>query len=207
MEVKIYALIDPNSMRVRYIGRTKSSLVKRLSEHVSKSRLNYNNTHKSNWIKSLLKVNSKPYIRQLCVVDGWKESHDKERALIHKYRDRLLNHDDRGEGSKNHIVGEEYKRAISDTLKAKYASGELKNPSSKQVHVYNLHGDYLSSYESGADASTQIGIAYSAIYKCTSGLAKQYAGYQFSLEKVDSMPTITKKSKVIHNQAVQRTAV
>lgn len=202
MIVRIYALVDPFTLRIRYIGRTRCSLDKRLGEHVSKSRLNYNNTHKSNWIKSLLKVNSKPYIRLLCIVEGWEESHIIERRLISKYKDRLLNHDDRGEGTKNHVVTEDHRLTISETLKRKYKSGEIVNPASKRVYVYNSRGEYIGEYEDGRKASKELGIAYSAIYKCTSGATIQYAGLQFSHTKVESMSVIPRKPKVLHNQAV-----
>jgi len=68
-KVIIYVLIDPLTLKVRYIGRTKCSLEKRLGEHISKSKLEYNFTHKCNWIKSLLKQNLKPIIRKLCIVN------------------------------------------------------------------------------------------------------------------------------------------
>ena len=194
MEVKIYALIDPITLKVRYIGRTRCTLQKRLAEHVSKSK--GISTHKANWIKSLLRINSKPYIRLLAVVNGWKESHDFERSLINKYADRLLNHEDRGEGGVNHITTEVTKTKISTTLKERYITGDIINPAWKTVYVYNLNGEYLDSFPSGKQAADALGMRRTDIAKCTTGIIKQFYGYQFSHTRVETMPIITRKPKI-----------
>ena len=203
MAVRIYVLVDPFSLKVRYVGRTRSSLSVRLGQHVSKARYNREKTHKASWIKSLLKVNTKPYIRLLCNVEGWTESHEIERRLISRYKDRLLNHDDRGEGRVNHVVTQDQKVQTSITLKGRYSRGEISNPASKEVHVYNLSGAYIRSYKHGKEAANELSITYSAIYKCTKGITKQYGGYQFSYEKVEKMPTLNRKPKVILDNSVQ----
>lgn len=53
----IYALIDPNTKEIRYIGQT-NNIRKRLSQHYTPSEFK-NNTHKVNWLKSLVKNNKK----------------------------------------------------------------------------------------------------------------------------------------------------
>jgi DNA-binding CsgD family transcriptional regulator len=58
--VIIYTLSDPFTKNVRYIGKT-NCIKKRLNSHICKSNL-LKNTHKNNWIKNLLSVNSKPII-------------------------------------------------------------------------------------------------------------------------------------------------
>ena len=65
MKIKIYCLYNPYDCKIRYIGRTKSSLDKRLSQHICKSKNNYSNSYKENWIRSLLKNGIKPKIRLL----------------------------------------------------------------------------------------------------------------------------------------------
>ena len=185
-------LIDPINLRVRYIGRTSTDLLQRLGTHLSKAKNNYTITHKDNWLRSLLEKGEKPIIRNLCIVEGWQESHIVERFLINKYCGRLLNHDDRGEGSKNHIVSDKAKRLISESLKKQYLENDMPNPARKVIHVYDKDGKYINTYISGMQAAIALDVNYSAIYKCTSGLRDHYRGYQFNLIKVESMKQILK---------------
>ena len=57
--IYIYALTDPRDNTVRYIGKTKNNLNKRLREHIHES----SNTYKSNWIRSLINKGLKPSIQ------------------------------------------------------------------------------------------------------------------------------------------------
>ena len=50
---KIYALKDPISDDIRYIGETKNDLKKRLYEHCTIRNLKEKN-HKNNWILSII---------------------------------------------------------------------------------------------------------------------------------------------------------
>ena len=59
--MKIYALCDPLSQNVRYVGKTVKKLEHRLSGHLTPNRL-ATNTHKNNWIRSLLDKGVKPEI-------------------------------------------------------------------------------------------------------------------------------------------------
>lgn len=192
-KVIIYVLVDPITLKVRYIGRTRSTLKKRLGEHISKAKHDYNKTHKCNWIKSLLRINSKPYIRKIAEINGWKESHIFERDLINKYKHRLLNHDDRGEGSVNHIVSDEQKLRISNTLKQyfKYNKAKTNTP----IHVYNYEGVYIKSYNSIIEASKELKVYHGTISKHLTGVSKipNRVKLQFSYTKVDKMIDYTNK--------------
>lgn len=44
----VYVLVNPISLKIRYIGITKSSLNKRLGDHIFESRKNTVKTHKDN---------------------------------------------------------------------------------------------------------------------------------------------------------------
>lgn len=193
-QVKIYVLIDPITLKVRYIGRTTCSLKKRLSEHISKAR-NFNNyTHKENWIRSLLKINSKPYIRQLTVVEGWKNSYSLECKLIEKYKHRLLNANDKGVGHMRNMT-EEQKLMISKTLKERYKKG-LKNPARKIVYAYNKDGSFYKEFISIRQAAIELGYYFKVISKqLNSGkpLKHMKKDYQFSFTKVEKMKDFTKK--------------
>lgn len=193
-QVKIYALIDPITLKVRYIGRTTYSLKKRLSEHISKAR-NFNNyTHKENWIRSLLKINSKPYIRQLTIVNGWENSYSFECKLLEKYKYRLLNSNDKGLGHMRNMT-EKQKLKISKTLKKKYKEG-LGNPARKIVYVYNKDGSFYKEFISIRQAAIELGYYYKVISKqLNSGKTLKFMkkDYQFNFEKVEKMQDFTKK--------------
>jgi hypothetical protein len=60
----IYGLVDPDNNMLRYIGQTKNP-IKRYNEHIYKSEVLRKNTHKHNWIKSLIKNNKKPIYLEL----------------------------------------------------------------------------------------------------------------------------------------------
>jgi hypothetical protein len=64
VEAYIYALIDPDTNEIRYVGRTKD-LSKRYSRHLIESQLPQSKTHKHNWIRKILKNGKKPLIRVL----------------------------------------------------------------------------------------------------------------------------------------------
>lgn len=49
----VYALIDPDTKLIRYIGLTICSGVKRFKEHWRKAAYNTSNQHRDNWIRSL----------------------------------------------------------------------------------------------------------------------------------------------------------
>ena len=57
VEVTLYYLIDPITNDVRYIGRTKNTLSRRLNGHLSKARKG-NKSHKNDCLKFLGKTSS-----------------------------------------------------------------------------------------------------------------------------------------------------
>jgi hypothetical protein len=192
-KISLYVLIDPLTLRVRYIGRTKVSLAMRLSQHVFRAKNNKHRTHKHNWIVSLLRKNCRPYIRRLCIVDGWSESHVLERLLIAKYRDRLVNHDDRGEGGKNKQLTDEYKESIAKTLKEGYADGSIPHPRNKRVYCYDRQGNYLSEHKSVKQSAADLSVSWSSAKKHVQGKRIHVSGYRLLLQRVDSIAPLDEK--------------
>jgi len=192
--VVIYCLICPITLKVRYIGRTTVSLPMRLSQHVFKAKHNRDSTHKSNWIRSLLKMNSRPFIRTLCVVNGWNESYEKEKELINKHKHRLLNHNDRG-GGNNAPKSDAQKQKLSKIMIENYTD-KGRALHEKKVFVYNIHGNYICEYSSCKKAAEDLGIYYKSISKVVCGIYKQMKGYQFSLEKKD-MPDLSSNERIM----------
>lgn len=116
----IYALLDPDTKAVRYIGISSTGL-KRPNEHKKTSSMRYN-THKNNWIKSLLNVGKMYDIRVIEYVNE-DELNDRGVYWIAKYRMSgydLVNATDGGEGTLGMIVTDETKRKISEARKKFY---------------------------------------------------------------------------------------
>ena len=165
MTVNIYVLVDPRTLKVRYIGRTRCTLKKRLGEHVCVDR-SKTMTRVKSWIKSLKAINSKPYIRLLTTCEGWEESHTLEQELIERHKEKhdLLNHNDRGKGNPFPIVSDFSRLQISKSLKEGYASGRLSPTRTTAVYVYSAFtGEYVSSYLSIAECSRQMRICNTSI--------------------------------------------
>ena len=76
----IYALIDPSSYDVRYIGKS-SNIKLRIANHLCPSSLK-KNTHKNNWLK---KLKIKPIVKILCVCKI-QNANKLEKAFITKYK-------------------------------------------------------------------------------------------------------------------------
>lgn len=171
MKVKIYCLYNPQNLKIRYIGRTKTLLKKRLSQHICKSKnyKKYNTNQKGsyliNWINSLLKDGIKPRIRLIKVVEGWENSHIEEKNLIKKHfeKHRLVNADDRGPGncSKNCSKDSEEKRI--QNLKKHYSKEENKSQFYNKIYCYNTSGFYIKEYKSSLFACKELSISRSIL--------------------------------------------
>lgn len=160
--IKIYCLYEPHTCKIRYIGRTRSSLKRRLIQHKSKARNNYSNSHKENWIRKLLKNGIEPRIRLLTTLDmSWKESHEFEKSLISKHylKHNLTNGDDRGPGGlggKNICVDMEKIRV--DKIKSHFSKPENKINFYTPIYAYDNSGNFKKRYESSQFAVKELGI-------------------------------------------------
>jgi len=123
--VKIYKLIDPNTLEIRYIGKTIQTIKKRLSAHITRTKQE-RVYHVNCWIYSLLLRNQKPIIELIenCEDTLWEE---REKYWIQYYGiDNLCNHSLGGENGSNMPLTEEHKKKISDTLKGCHRPEEVK---------------------------------------------------------------------------------
>ncbi len=124
----IYALIDPNTQQIRYVGKSDNPR-RRMQDHMDDKR----KTHRASWLKSLRDKGQKPILMILeeVLFDIWQE---RERYWIAYYREQgidLTNMADGGEGGylgkEIHDRGnakktgrkhtEEHKRKISEGCK------------------------------------------------------------------------------------------
>lgn len=95
-KVKIYTLKHPDTLEIRYVGKTVRSLSRRLGNHISNAKGNKHNRHLSNWILSILSLGKRPLIELIEEVDNsiWQE---RERYWISQYPN-LINLTNGGDG-------------------------------------------------------------------------------------------------------------
>ena len=113
----IYALLDPSTKEVRYIGRTAISIERRFCEHLAPSQLQAG-SYKNNWIRSLLSKDLKP--EPIALAEFSKDFSDLEQAetdYINLYRAlgaRLTNQKFGSSGAHpGHIKSKDTKAEIS----------------------------------------------------------------------------------------------
>ena len=98
--VYIYGLVDPRNEltieNVRYVGKTKQKIWKRLCGHVRDSKKENAPVHK--WIRNLKDNNQRPVYITLeeCNENTWKDCERKYIALLRK-SNKLLNVTDGGD--------------------------------------------------------------------------------------------------------------
>lgn len=96
----IYSLINPKDGAVRYIGFTSRTLERRLSGHINDA-INGKERYVCNWIRSLLRLNLRPVIQAIEVINGQDKWQDREKYWIAFYREKgcsLTNLTDGGDG-------------------------------------------------------------------------------------------------------------
>lgn len=130
--VKIYVLKHPDTLEIRYVGKTVRSLNRRLGNHIANAKGNKHNKHLSNWIMSILKERKRPIIELIeeCDNSVWEE---REKYWISQYNN-LINLTEGGDGcigfihnsetiNKLRLINlgrkhtEEFKKAMSKRLK------------------------------------------------------------------------------------------
>lgn len=86
--ITLYALVDPRTAQIRYIGRTSQSLVARLRGHCDYAARYRSTTPLMRWLRALIAAGVSPRIRALAVVSD-ELADQAERQLIAGHRDLL----------------------------------------------------------------------------------------------------------------------
>lgn len=122
----IYMLSDPETGRVRYVGKTVSTPSERLRCHVYETKRERN--HRTNWVRSLLQVGLRPQVTTLEEVCGPAEDGmAAERRWISYLRAEgcdLTNLTDGGEGAPGHVPSAESRAKMSMARRGQKRSAE-----------------------------------------------------------------------------------
>ena len=120
--IHIYALIDPRTDTLRYVGMTSRSPIIRFKEHIDRRK----SSHTGNWIRSVLDDGYVPEMEIIEIVtdDNWQSA---ERFWISYFRYigcNLTNQTDGGELGGPQIVSDETRRKRSERMKGHRMSQE-----------------------------------------------------------------------------------
>lgn len=117
----IYALIDPRTDEIRYIGKTVRSAHRRLRRHLADSYMS-SNTHKDRWLRVLKALGLDPLIKviQRCgSADELAVAECQQIAAHRRAGVRLTNLTDGGDGTVGWHHTEESRAKLSAALKGK----------------------------------------------------------------------------------------
>lgn len=101
----VYALLDPDTKEVRYIGKSATGL-RRPTSHLKAYSYNESNTHKNRWIRSVVRADKLPLVHVLAELTSEDEAYAAEVDYIKLYKHlgaRLTNYNNggrTGEGGK-----------------------------------------------------------------------------------------------------------
>ena len=208
--VTIYALIDPNTKQIRYVGKTIHCPEKRLQAHLYEKRL----TYKCNWIKSL-----KGEIPELLILDIVDENNwiFWELYWISQCKTwgfKLTNTTIGGEGASGMKFSEERRQQISNSLLGRTVSQETRDKISignkgkkkSEKHIENMkishkgkapkttkrfcrkivqldeNLNFIKEWESIKDAAIYYKVNNSSISHCCAGRKNKIKGFIWKYE-------------------------
>lgn len=182
----IYTLLDPITNKIRYIGKTKSSLKYRLAQHITDSLNNGTNTHKKAWIKGLLLKGGVPIIEELEIVtdDNWKLCEQYWILQFKNWGFDLTNMTDGGDGNQNQVMSLESRLKIANSLKNKPRPQDVKDKI-RQSHLGKIvkesTKEKLRIYNLGKKQSEKTkSKRYKAVYliSSTGEIIKEYSSLE-----------------------------
>lgn len=136
--VKIYALIDPETEEIRYVGKTVAKIEYRLSAHICEAKKGKSKSHKNSWIIHLLNKGLKPKVKLITETeDNWIEL---EKYYISSFNN-LTNHSIGGDaGGLGVVQSQETIDKRMKVIREKIASGEID---------YSLRAEKISKTNKG----------------------------------------------------------
>jgi len=198
--VNIYKLVEPTTLEVRYVGKTKKTLKKRMCTHI----FNKGNKAKVNkWIRKLIREDKKPLIELIerCPTEIWQE---REKYWIAFYRNKncnLMNITDGGNvGALGYKHTEEAKRRIglmNSRPKSKEwianATREMIKSVATPIVQFTKDGEFIKRWDSFCFAAKEIHpdnykAAIKNIHACCNKKRKSAYGFSWKYvsETIDS---------------------
>jgi hypothetical protein len=128
MNTFIYALIDPNTNKIRYVGKSNNPN-KRLYDHMHSCYLTH--THKNIWLRTLHKENKQPIVKILQEVplEEWEFFEKYWINTLRNKGEKLTNIDEGGNGLSKHSYN------TKDKMKLKHKEFPNYNKCKDKVHV------------------------------------------------------------------------
>lgn len=177
---RIYGLIDPITLKIRYIGVTTRQLNARLSQHIHDAVKRNVQTHKGYWIRKLILKNKKPLIQLIEQSDktNWAR---REKYWI-KYYKNLTNTQ---EGGKCVV--------LNRTSESKERSRK-----SKYIPIVQLtkDGKVIRKWEAASEAATSLGILCSAIGNCLNKRVVLAGGFRWVYEQEFNSPSFSLRKRI-----------
>jgi hypothetical protein len=219
----IYALSEPGTMNIRYVGK---SIVpqRRYLSHLSRARTTTSNSHVHTWIRSLLNKNTKPDFIILEEVPSHESWQQAEIKWIKHYRDLgydLTNATPGGDsggitrgrlGKKNspeHIektrlgrIGKKVRRNPESNIKRAEGVRRYCSLIAKKVYQYDINGLFVREWNSTTEAALHIfgsKTNSSNILKACKTENSTSSGYQWKFTYSDKIQPYHKKEQYNKN--------
>jgi len=167
----IYVLIDPESNKIRYVGKTKNPK-DRLKRHINSYNLLESWTKKNKWILNLKNKGLEPIMNIIDEGDDYNIN-ELESSWISYYENlglRLTNMTKGGDG----FDWTNRKHKIESVEKMK-----MNHPLRKEIIQFDLENNIIEIYNSSYEAEEKSGIIRSNIIRCCTGKYIQSKGYYF----------------------------
>ena len=154
--VRIYVLKHPNTLEVRYVGKTVRSLSRRLGNHIANAKGNKHNKHLSNWILKILAEGKRPIIELLeeCEHSVWQE---REKYWISQFNN-LINLTIGGDGCEGFIHKQETIEKLKEINKGRKHTESFKEKMSLRLKgkpLTNEHKANIGRANKGKKASDE----------------------------------------------------